>query len=62
MSFNGLYNVIITFRDNRGKKEYKRVTIDNKFDNFRLVNEKNEAVLIVKSDIRKFEYNSKDCN
>lgn len=62
-TFEGKYNVRLWLKSG-SKCEYKRVIIDNeqyKLGNIRITTEAGESILFVKSDIKRWEFDSKDC-
>lgn len=62
-NFFGLYNVTIWLKTGE-IKSHKRVEIDNeqyRLGNLRVTDEKNNATLYVRSDVRKWAIDSKDC-
>lgn len=64
-TFAGLYNLTIWLKDNPKPKIHKRVYVDNeqhRLGNIRITDEKGEAILYVRSDIRKWQFDSKDCH
>jgi hypothetical protein len=62
-NFFGLYNATIRLKTGE-VKVHKRVFVDNEqhqLGNLRLTDEKDNTVLYVKSDIKSWQFDSKDC-